>query len=325
MKKIFTLISLVCCAMGVSAQDVYVACPDGKLASEFAAVVGEGNVANNVVDRNSIVKIEKDNISVEAVGSATPKTVTKDAITDWNNVTWEYKNQGDINFSYVAGTGVCYTTYEPSVCIEEIIRDNKPSGEFRVLNGSDDNGWPNFYVTDGSHGMPISGLYYKFMPKVAGTLKVGVWMNKGNRRLFFVPSDTKVAMDYQVEGYVNGQNYTEDDVTAGKATAEQVGKKKYMTNDELRALGSDKWVMGAGNNPAWVYVTVEVEAGKEYWMFSQNAQVGFQGFEFTTSAGINDIKNDVDKNAPKYNLAGQRVDKNYKGVVIQNGKKFMNK
>ncbi len=31
------------------------------------------------------------------------------------------------------------------------------------------------------------------------------------------------------------------------------------------------------------------------------------------------------KNAPLYNLAGQKVNKEYKGVVIQNGKKFVNK
>ena len=47
--------------------------------------------------------------------------------------------------------------------------------------------------------------------------------------------------------------------------------------------------------------------------------------DFDSPAGINDIKNDVDKNAPIYNLAGQRVDKNYKGVVIQNGKKVVKK
>lgn len=29
--------------------------------------------------------------------------------------------------------------------------------------------------------------------------------------------------------------------------------------------------------------------------------------------------------APMYNLAGQRVDSNYKGMVIQNGKKVMKK
>ena len=33
----------------------------------------------------------------------------------------------------------------------------------------------------------------------------------------------------------------------------------------------------------------------------------------------------MNANAPMYNLAGQRVSKNYKGVVIQNGKKFFNK
>ncbi|MBO5601334.1 MAG: hypothetical protein J5957_01835 [Prevotella sp.] len=317
MKKIFTLISLVCFAMGVSAQDVYVACPDGKLASEFAAVVGEGNVANNVVDRNSVVKIEKENITVEAVGSATPKDCTADGVSTWNDITWTAGNRGDISFYYVQGTGIAYTSWQIETMYEN---DGKTVKGYRCTIGTDDNGWPNFYVTDGSHGMPICGLYYKFMPKVAGTLKVGVWMNKGNRRLFFVPADTKVAMDYKVEGYVNGQNetYTKEDGTEGS-------RMKYMTNDELRALGSDKWVMGAGTQPAWVYATIEVEAGKEYWMFSQNAQVGFQGFEFTTSAGINDITTDVDKNAPKYNLAGQRVDNNYKGVVIQNGKKFMNK
>lgn len=322
MKKIFTLISLVCFAMGVSAQDVYVACPDGKLASEFAAVVGEGNVANNVTDNSSIITIEKENITMVGVASATPKDCTADGVSTWNDVKWNPNSQGDISFYFVEGTGVAYTSWQ----MEEIVRDGSPTGEYRALIGTDDNGWPNFYVTDGSHGMPICGLYYKFTPKVAGTLKMGVRMIKGNRRLFVVPADTKVAMDYLVEGYINGQNYTEDDVTAGKATADQVGKKKYMTNDEIRAMGTDKWVIGAGNQPFFGYIIVNLEAGKEYYVFSQNAQVGFQGFEFTAGeAGINDITTDVDKNAPKYNLAGQRVDKNYKGVVIQNGKKFMNK
>ena len=40
------------------------------------------------------------------------------------------------------------------------------------------------------------------------------------------------------------------------------------------------------------------------------------------SAGINDLKADKAAGAI-YNLAGQRVDANYKGVVIQNGKKFV--
>lgn len=42
--------------------------------------------------------------------------------------------------------------------------------------------------------------------------------------------------------------------------------------------------------------------------------------------GINGITTDTaNENAPIYNLAGQRVNKNAKGILIQNGKKFVNK
>jgi hypothetical protein len=45
-----------------------------------------------------------------------------------------------------------------------------------------------------------------------------------------------------------------------------------------------------------------------------------------SSTEISSVKNEVDSsNAPIYNLAGQRVDKSFKGVVIQNGKKFIQK
>ena len=46
------------------------------------------------------------------------------------------------------------------------------------------------------------------------------------------------------------------------------------------------------------------------------------------TTGINAIDNGqltIDTNAPMYNLAGQRVNKSYKGVVIVNGKKMLNK
>ena len=50
--------------------------------------------------------------------------------------------------------------------------------------------------------------------------------------------------------------------------------------------------------------------------------------EVPVATGITEIKADkavLDSNAPMYNLAGQRVDKSFKGVVIQKGKKFLNK
>lgn len=43
-------------------------------------------------------------------------------------------------------------------------------------------------------------------------------------------------------------------------------------------------------------------------------------------AGIKEVNNGtVNENTPIYNLTGQRVGKDYKGVVIQNGKKFIKK
>ena len=43
------------------------------------------------------------------------------------------------------------------------------------------------------------------------------------------------------------------------------------------------------------------------------------------TTGINAVENNAKANDVMYNLAGQRVNKNYKGVVIVNGKKYMNK
>ena len=70
-----------------------------------------------------------------------------------------------------------------------------------------------------------------------------------------------------------------------------------------------------------------LEAGKDYYIFSQNAQVGFQGFEFTTGGtdGIENVQVVKVQNNKIYNLQGQVVGDDYKGIVIKNGKKFLKK
>ena len=60
-------------------------------------------------------------------------------------------------------------------------------------------------------------------------------------------------------------------------------------------------------------------------MFRGNYQITIISIDTTT--GIDNLNADnktLNENAPMYNLAGQRVDKSYKGVVRQNGKKFIN-
>ena len=44
-----------------------------------------------------------------------------------------------------------------------------------------------------------------------------------------------------------------------------------------------------------------------------------------TSAGVKNITVDKNVDAPAYNVAGQRVNDAYKGIVVKNGKKYLNK
>lgn len=55
--------------------------------------------------------------------------------------------------------------------------------------------------------------------------------------------------------------------------------------------------------------------------------LGFNVTEDGTTTAINSItmQEELNVNAPMYNLAGQQVTKAYKGVILQNGKKFINK
>ena len=338
------------------------------LGAAYAAVVGEdGKTATNVANGNSIVTFSTANVSVQAVGSGVPadkvdpddpttnigQDITIGAVIDADAhtyelvsinttkpITWEVKNQGDINFYYIAGQG------NPSI------------SRFAKQNSKDGNWVPNAYtVVDVpfnpvTGGEPQSGLYYKFTTAVDGALKVGIWANKGNRTTFLVDGETKQCSPYLVEGYINGQNYTEDDVTAGRCTADQVGKKKYLNNDEIKAIHDAKtnpwsdvekysdadraqwdWVIGAGDQNFWGNVIIDTKAGKTYWLFQGNSQIGFQGYTFVPGAKKEDITkiesiqtktNKVwNPNAPMYNLSGQKVDKSYKGIVIQNGRKFL--
>lgn len=353
MKKIFTLIAMAFVAISVNAQEENFTAVngEGKMVAQYAAVVGEdGKTATNVVNGNSVVTFGTTNVSVEAVGSGVPadkvdpddptKNIGQDitigavidadahtyelaSINTTKPITWEIAEEKDINFSYIKGQGV------PAI------------SRYAKQNSKDSEWVPDAYsVVDvpfdpATGGEPQSGLYYKFTTAVDGALKVGIWANKGNRTTFLVDGETKHCSSYLVEGYINGQNYTEDDVTAGKCTADQVGKRKFLTNDEIVALrnpSNSEWVIGSGGAHFWGNVIIDAKAGKTYWLFQGNSQIGFQSYTFAPGkakedlTSVESIKTVAEKvNGARYNLSGQKVDKSYKGIVIQNGRKFFNK
>jgi hypothetical protein len=274
-------------------------------------------------------------------------------------------------------------------------------------SSSDDNYYtrPAYTYVDyekGETGVPGTGLYYKFTPKVDGVLKFNTWVNKGNRKTFVVKaSDGKVLepyVDYTFDGYVNGQNDKIEDVDHPHYFTAADIKQRVDDENAKRAGESkdpiNKYVIEIGNQPVWGWITLNVSANESYYIYQQSSQLGFGGYEFTPTGGaaetyiavvdmgdnkvlasefsavidadgkatnvtdegsvvnfstgnmdvkacggavpteveadfegtgIETVKLAKSINAPMYNLAGQKVGNDYKGIVIMNGRKFMQK
>lgn len=323
MKKIFTLISMAFVAMSVNAQDVYDAIVDGKLAPEFSAVAGDnGGVANNAADGKSIIIITKGKATVTAVGGTTPANDTQIGggaqqivpgakieglentyevaqVNAWNEIKWGKGSQGDIDFSYVTGTGNPYVNMR---CVQ-----NSKDGELIANSYKADY---VYYEPDGSLGLPITGLYYKFTASAQGAFKVKVWANKGNRKTFVVNANTMKAERLLASGYINGVNdangkkkfLTVDEVDAehhkyiygsyeaaveaGNKTPEELAQMK----EEADKLAVERqFVIGNGGQNFWGWLTFDVEAGEEYWVFQHSSQIGFGGFEFYEGKTAEDL------------------------------------
>lgn len=349
---------------GTGTTEKYVAAPDGVLAAEFAAVVDESGNATNIADGKSVVTITTDNVTVEAVGGATPadkdgggQDITPGnllenetnkyevaSVAKWNSISWKNgNNKTDINdvegtkLYFVMGTGNPYI----NMYCEEIFTEGSGTGNYRSTYD---------YYKPGMD-MPMVGLYYKITPKVDGTFKVQIWANKNNRNTYLINGQTKEAVPYKAEGYINGQRYTDETRPVYEADGtpkldsnqnpvyESV--QTFFTSEELQQqhdnakVGEDgidtaPYVIGAGNQAFWGWITFEAKAGVDYWLFQDSAQIGFGGYEFTYAGsgdtGVREIVNvKADPNAPAYNLAGQRVSRNTKGIVIINGKKYINR
>ena len=116
------------------------------------------------------------------------------------------------------------------------------------------------------------------------------------------------------------------------ATADDVSSNKLKCGDGKTNVGGNSkydYILSDGKFYRAEEGTIAV--GKAYLHLdaapaaSRELSIVFEG-ETTGIANIEVDANEIfDANAPMYNLAGQRVNKSYKGVVIVNGKKMLNK
>lgn len=99
-------------------------------------------------------------------------------------------------------------------------------------------------------------------------MKVGIWVNKGNRDVYVAKgSDAKAltfGSDVKISGYVNATNNN---------VAEDSPLYGYMLYQKDIATkgteGTDAYVIAAGNRPVWVYLTFSATAGETYYIFNK--------------------------------------------------------
>lgn len=113
--------------------------------------------------------------------------------------------------------------------------------------------------------------------------------------------------------YGNATYYISDDGTSTNQITVFRGYyldgTKFTSEDQIQD-GDEVVVYGKLTK---YYSTNEINTGNQ--IYSINGK----------STGIKNIASQTANDAPAYNLAGQKVGKSYKGVVIQNGKKFVQK
>lgn len=105
-------------------------------------------------------------------------------------------------------------------------------------------------------------------------------------------------------------------------------ENNYLTFVDMKNLTAGQTIKGE-----WIhynYATKKPETG-----LTRKSQISIKGeseaitFNLTITvadpAGINEITAPADDNATAYNIAGQKVNSNAKGIIIKGGKKFMAK
>ena len=91
-------------------------------------------------------------------------------------------------------------------------------------------------------------------------------------------------------------------------------------DDSVIESGANHEELAAGEGVYYM-----LEAGKTYNFYASGTKYAVKGFSYESDATSIQEAVKVVSNGAVYNLAGQKVDENYKGVVIKNGKKMLQK
>ena len=212
------------------------------------------------------------------------------------------------------------------------------------------------FETLGSQGVYINSI------KVTFNKDISLAVSSAERatlyysdRSFIIPEGI-VARTYKIEGNIlsRSREYKKGDVLPkGTAVVLEAKEGKYIfeetsktgETDPHNALrGSDTktttsggevyYVFGKGSNGVGFYwkkangKAFTTEAHKAYLVYTPSKTTNaksFLGFDVALEIQGPTVREKTTFDGPIYNLSGQRVDKDYKGIIIVNGKKYLNR
>lgn len=249
----------------------------------------------------------------------------------------------------LAGTKIEYTD---AASVKELLANNKEAKDYinlkltnaKVLYVNSYKGTVNTYVREGDTAIEMRtlGIDMPVNSIISGTVKVNLAYDAG---IPYLSASKETNGDNlkitESEEAAEPVIATVKDILDGKYTNDLIKIKEFTFSKEEYATGKFNYYANDGENKIMIYDKFsgiggvsKLTEGEKYTLtgifgviFKNNPEVlPIKAVEKLEPTGITNITADeAAKNAPVYNLAGQKVTKAYKGVVIKNGKKMIQK
>ena len=181
-------------------------------------------------------------------------------------------------------------------------------------------GWGTFFYSNSAYAIPegvtafvVSGVDEKQVtlteiPAIPSATAVIITGEPGQTYVFEATPEPNLAI---------GENYLEGTDVDTDIEAEN-GEKFYVLSAKKGVVG---FYYGNGTDGG----SFTNKAHKAYLRIAESVKPSANGYALFDTTGISTATVSNGSDAPAYNLAGQRVDKAFKGVVIVNGKKMVRK
>ena len=227
-------------------------------------------------------------------------------------------NRQSISFTPTTGNGSCITsikvTYKPVRPIEPT--ENTVSIDISAAKRA------TFYYGKKSFVIPkgVIARTYKIVDNVLS-------VSKTYQENDVLPSGTAVVLEAEEGNYLFKETTKEGEGDALNAL------RGFDVETETTG-GTLYYVFAKGSNGVGFYwnkpdgKAFQTKAHKAYLVYTPTvATQAKSNFTFDIPLGINSttVNDDVHQCCPIYNLAGQQVSKDYKGIIIVGGKKYLNR